>query len=109
MKKFFSSKIGRLRLVGFLEGLSLLVLVFIAVPTKYLYDDPAWVRAIGPVHGILFLLFIVNALSVGVEQSWKFSTTTWKVLLACIVPLGTFIIDYTVLAKLHNTEMTEIG
>jgi len=44
-----------------------------------------------------------------VEQSWKFRTTTWKVLLACIVPFGTFIIDYMVLAKLHRAEPIEIG
>ena len=99
MKKFILTSIGRLRLIGFLEGVSLLVLVFIAVPAKYIYHNPSLVRSMGPVHGMLFLLFIFNALRAGVEQGWKFSTTTWKVLLACIIPFGTFYIDRQILSK----------
>ncbi|MES2678273.1 MAG: DUF3817 domain-containing protein [Bacteroidota bacterium] len=101
MMKFFNTKIGRLRLVGLLEGVSLLLLVGIAVPVKHLYGDPYLVQSIGPVHGILFLLFVFNALSVGVEQQWKFRDTTWKVLLACIIPFGTFYIDRKILSKIE--------
>ncbi len=100
MIHFFNSNIGRLRLLGLLEGISLLLLLGIAVPAKHLYGDPALVRAIGPVHGILFLLFIFNTLSVGVEQQWKFKDTTWKVLLACLIPFGTFYIDKKILSKI---------
>lgn len=107
MKKFFTSKIGRLRLIAFLEGISLLVLLAVAVPEKYIFGHPELVKAIGPVHGLLFLLFILNTLSVGIEQHWKFKTTTWKVLLACIVPFGTFIIDAKILRPLHTAEMLQ--
>ena len=100
MRKYITNSVGRLRLVGFLEGISLLILLFVAVPRKYIYHDPAWVKTMGPVHGILFLLFVLNTLRVGVEQNWKFSTTNWKVLLACLVPFGTFYIDRTVLRML---------
>lgn len=99
MKHFFNSKVGRLRLVGLLEGISLIVLVGLAVPVKYICGDPSWVQLIGPVHGILFLLFVFNTLSVGVEQKWKFRDTTWKVLLACIIPFGTFYIDKKILRR----------
>src|SRR5690606_33630714 len=85
MKHYFITSVGRLRLLAFLEGVSLLVLVFVAVPMKHFFDNPAAVKAIGPVHGALFLLFIFNALRVGVEERWKFRETTWKVLLACFV------------------------
>jgi integral membrane protein len=91
------SKLRFLRVVGFLEGISLLLLVGIAVPLKYLAHDPSWVKALGPVHGLLFLLFVLNTLSVGVELGWKFRTTTWKVLLACVIPFGTFYIDRKIL------------
>lgn len=93
MLNLFKTKIGRLRIIAILEGISLLTLVFIAVPMKYGFDNPAFVKMIGPIHGSLFLLFLFNTLSVGVEQSWKFKETTWKVLLACIIPFGTFYID----------------
>lgn len=96
------SPIGRLRLLGAAEGVSLLLLVGIAVPLKHLYHDPTLVRAIGPVHGLLFLLYILNTLRVGVEYHWRFQQTTWKVLLACIVPFGTFYVDHKILAPLQQ-------
>jgi len=98
----FKTKTGRLRIVGMLEGISLLILVFIAVPMKYYFHNPAGSRIMGPVHGALFLLFIFNTLSVGVEQGWKFRTTTWKVLLACVIPFGTFYIDRTILGRIKD-------
>jgi len=98
------TKIGRLRIIGFLEGISLLLLVFVAVPLKYVAGEPGFTKILGPVHGALFLLFVFNTLSVGVEQSWKFRTTTWKVLLACIIPFGTFYIDRHILRKEVQAE-----
>ena len=102
MTHYFTSKIGRLRLIGFLEGISLLFLLCIAVPAKYLYGNPALVRSIGTLHGLLFLLFVFNTLSVGVEQRWAFKTTTWKVLVACIIPFGTFYIDWKILSRIDK-------
>jgi integral membrane protein len=99
MKELLRTSVGRLRIVGFLEGVSLLILVFIMVPLKYYFNEPAGTKVLGPIHGGLFLLFVFNALSVGVEQRWKFSTTTWKVLVACIIPFGTFYIDRKILRK----------
>ena len=92
MKQLLSSRNGRLELLGYLEGVSLLLLLFVAVPVKYLAGDPALVRALGPVHGALFLWYIFQTLSIGVEQRWQFKKTTWKVLVACIIPFGTFYI-----------------
>lgn len=99
-----SSPLQRLRLLGFFEGASLLLLVGVAVPLKYFYGDPALVRAIGPVHGLLFLLFVLNTLQVGVEYHWRFATTTWKVLIACVIPFGTFYIDRHILAPLQRQQ-----
>jgi integral membrane protein len=95
-----NTNLGRLRFLAFLEGISLLILIFIAVPIKYIFHNPGITRIVGPIHGTLFLLFIFNALSVGVEQNWKFRTTTWKVLVACLIPFGTFYIDYKILRKI---------
>ncbi len=101
MTHLLKTKTGRLRLLALLEGISLLALVFVAVPAKHLFHNPTLVRAIGPVHGMLFLLFIVNTLSVGIEQRWKFKEITWKVLLACMIPFGTFYIDRKILRHLQ--------
>ncbi len=101
MKYYLSTDIGRLRLTGMLEGISLLLLVFVAVPLKYGYGNPVPVKIIGQIHGILFLLFVINTLRVGVEHKWRFADITWKVLLACVIPFGTFYVDRKILSKMR--------
>ncbi|TWR30206.1 DUF3817 domain-containing protein [Mucilaginibacter pallidiroseus] len=104
MIQLLKSSVGRLRIIAFLEGISLLALIFIAVPLKHFGNTPSMVKAMGPVHGVLFLLFIFNTISVGVEQKWNFRNTTRKVLLACIIPFGTFYIDYKILKKIDCSK-----
>ena len=102
MNHFFNSTIGRLRLLGLLEGLSLLVLVFISIPLKHTYGITSISTVLGPIHGVLFILFVMNTISVGTEYHWKFRETTWKVILASFIPFGTFYIDYKILKPLHQ-------
>ena len=93
---------NRLRWVGRLEGISLLLLLFVAVPLKHAYGNPAAVKMLGPIHGALFVWFVLQTLGVAVERRWKFSETTWKVLVACLVPFGTFYVDRTILSKMEE-------
>jgi integral membrane protein len=113
MLQLFKTPVGRLRILGFLEGISLIVLVFIAVPMKYLAGQPSLVKLIGPIHGLLFTFFVITTLSVATTYRWKFSQTSWKVLLACIIPFGTFYIDKHILSRqnatLENSEDRSIN
>lgn len=99
MTELLKSKIGQLRIIAFLEGVSLLVLVFIGMPFKYWLNSPALVKTLGPIHGILFLLFVVNTIVVATAENWSFKTTTWKVLLSSFIPFGTFYIDKKILRE----------
>jgi integral membrane protein len=96
----FNSPEGRLRLLGWVEGITLIVLVFIAVPLKYGAGQSGLVKTMGPIHGAAFLLFLFNALGVGIRQRWSFREQGWKVLLACFIPFGTFYIDRKMLRHL---------
>jgi integral membrane protein len=51
---FRSSAIDRLRLFSILDGISYLILLGIAMPLKYLADEPLAVRIVGMAHGVLF-------------------------------------------------------
>lgn len=97
MTKFFTTPIGLLRLFGFLEGTSFLLLLFIAMPIKYFWQEPSWVKAIGSVHGGLFLVFVFLTVVIAIKQKWKHTEMTWKVLLASVVPFGTFYVDSKIL------------
>jgi len=50
------------RIVSLLEGVSYLLLLFIATPIKYLQDNPEYVKMLGMPHGILFMLYVVLAI-----------------------------------------------
>lgn len=101
MSKFLTSNIGRLRAIAFFEGLSLIILVLIGMPMKYAFDNPLIVKLVGPLHGFLFLLFIIAAMIVSVEYKWSFFKTTWKVLLSSFIPFGTFYVDAKILKPLQ--------
>ena len=48
-----------LRLTGYIEGTSLLVLLFIAMPVKYMLEQPILVSIFGTIHGFLFIWYVV--------------------------------------------------
>lgn len=99
--QLLKTRIGRLRIMGFLEGISLIILVFIAVPMKYWLHDESLTKMLGPVHGALFLLFLLNACSAGIEQKWKVKTIG-MILASCFIPFGTFYVDYKFLKNIDN-------
>jgi integral membrane protein len=85
--------IGRLRLIGFVEGLSYLVLLFIAMPLKYWGGMPLAVRIVGSAHGALFVLFFLSVAEVSARRGWWTGSFWGKAFVASIVPFGTFVFD----------------
>jgi len=80
------------RIISFLEGVSFLLLLFIATPIKYFAGNDSFVKMLGMPHGILFLVYVVFAIMLKYELKWK-AKTTWTVLIASVIPFGTFYID----------------
>jgi integral membrane protein len=80
------------RIVSLLEGVSYLLLLFIATPIKYLQDNPEYVKLLGMPHGLLFMLYIVLAFLIKKEMNWD--TKTLGIVLICsVIPFGTFYVD----------------
>ncbi len=88
MKKTFSW----FRKTAFAEGVSYIVLLFVAMPLKYFGDMPKAVTIVGGLHGALFVAFIILALEV--KSSYK-KNFTWllKAGIASIIPFGTFYME----------------
>jgi integral membrane protein len=82
----------QLRLVAWVEGLSFVLLLFVAMPLKYMAGMPLAVRIAGSVHGILFLLFIAALYRVASEREWPIRRSA-VAFLSSIVPFGTFVFD----------------
>lgn len=80
------------RIVALLEGLSYILLLFVATPLKYFADDPQYVKLLGMPHGLLFIAYVVIAVLISKDMKWD-SKTLWIVLIAAIIPFGTFYIE----------------
>ena len=80
------------RTLSLIEGISLIVLIFIAMPAKYQFGliDSIWI--VGMTHGILWLAYVVLSLAVSHQQKW--SVTFWLlVLFASIIPFACFFLE----------------
>ena len=84
--------IGYLRLLAIIEGISLLALLFIAMPLKYYYGMPEAVSVVGMTHGLLFLAFVGFCLWVSQQKEWS-DRFFMLVVLSSMVPFATFAMD----------------
>jgi integral membrane protein len=75
--------------VARLEGVSFLVLLFVAMPLKYLAGEPAAVRAVGMAHGVLFLAYIAALARARFELGWSWRRLA-EAFVASLLPFGTF-------------------
>lgn len=83
---------ARLRTTTLLEGLSYLVLLFVAVPLKYLAGEPLGVRVVGPVHGALFLAMCWLLWRAVVERGRSLGWAA-RIVLYSLVPFGALALE----------------
>ncbi|NOQ31298.1 MAG: DUF3817 domain-containing protein [Helicobacteraceae bacterium] len=87
-----SDLIGKFRIIGFVEGISYLVLLFIAMPMKYMMGIAVATKIVGMTHGILFIIFLI--LLMQAAQRHNFSTKDSTIFfIASLIPFGTFFTD----------------
>jgi integral membrane protein len=84
--------VGRLRVVAMLEAVSFLVLLFIAMPFKYLAHIHWPVKVAGMTHGMLFLGFCLLLAIAMRAAKLKFSLAV-GVFIASLIPFGPFVMD----------------
>jgi integral membrane protein len=82
----------RLRLLGLTEGVSTLILFFVAMPLKYLGGMPVAVTIGGSIHGFLFLA-LVTMLALAVKRVPISRRLAGAGIVGAILPFGPFIVD----------------
>ncbi len=92
MLKFLTTTLGRLRLIAFIEGVSYLILLFVAMPLKYMYEEPQAVRTVGSIHGFLFVAYVLLVFLTKIEHRWDWAKTR-LLLLISLIPFGNFYAD----------------
>ena len=96
----------RYRVMAYVTGVLLLVLVFVGMPLRYLADQPTVVAIVGPLHGFLYMVYLVTAFDLAVRAKWPF-VRTLLVLLAGTVPLASFVAERKVTGWVRRPAPTE--
>lgn len=88
-----------LRIVGWLEGVSFLLLLFVAMPLKYAAGLPMAVRVVGMAHGVLFVAYLVVLAGAAGDRGWPVGRSLLG-LAASLLPFGVFVFDRRLRAEL---------
>ena len=80
------------RKTAVVEGISYLILLFVAMPLKYFFNIPEAVKYFGWIHGVLFLVFVVFLVLAAVKYRWSL-IRIGIYLIAYVLPIVPFILD----------------
>ncbi len=85
----FDNTLNKFTTIATVEGYSFLILLFIAMPMKYMFGIPIATKIVGMIHGGLFIWYIVALWNAHSEYRWslKFSSLSF---IASLIPFGTF-------------------
>ena len=93
--------VARLRFAGIIEGISWLVLLFIAMPLKYGLGQPGAVRVVGAIHGGLFIAFVALLAWAHFRRGWSVLRSA-ALFLSALLPFGFLFVDRNLQAELRS-------
>ena len=96
--ELLQTNIGRFRIIGILEGISFILLMGVGMPLKYYGGYEHATQDLGMAHGLLFIAYVISVFPARKELKWS-NSTTLLVLLASVIPFGTFIAEYKLFGK----------
>jgi integral membrane protein len=105
MMNLLRSPLGRLRVIGLIEGASFLLLLFVAMPLKYLAGMPEYVSVVGAAHGALWLAYLAAVVDVRIALTWPWSRVVVAVI-ASVLPFGPFLLEPRLKAEQLEREQT---
>lgn len=98
-----NGNLTRYRVMAYVTGVLLLVLVLVAMPMKYLGGEERLVQVVGVAHGWLYLLYLVTALMLAYQLRWS-PVRTLLVVLAGTVPFASFFAERAVVRMVRERE-----
>jgi integral membrane protein len=90
----------RYRVIAYVVGVVLLVLVLVAMPVKYIGGNASLVAIVGPVHGFLYMVYLVLTFDLGRRADWPLKRMA-LVMLAGTVPFLSFVAERSVTRQLR--------
>lgn len=83
------NSVKNFNVINSIEGYSYLLLLFVAMPMKYMMDIPLATKIVGSIHGALFVLFMILLAIAWERARWSFLESV-LFFIAALIPFGTF-------------------
>jgi integral membrane protein len=100
-RRRLAASLLRYRVIAYIVGTGLLLLVLVAMPLKYFADSPGMVAVVGTAHGFLFLVYILAAVDLSFRA--RFSLVKGVlVIVAGTIPFFSFVAERKVTAELRR-------
>ena len=93
------SELQKFRLVNKIEGISFIILLFIAMPLKYSFGYPVATKIVGMLHGLLVFAFIYQIIEAKKEDGFMLKETALYSILS-LIPFGSFYTDKLLAKKI---------
>lgn len=84
--------LSRYRVMAYVVGVGLLVLVLVGMPLEHFADRPGLVSIVGPAHGFLYIVYLLFALDLAMRARWPLGRTL-GVLIAGTIPFLSFVVE----------------
>ena len=93
------SELQKFRLINKIEGISFIILIFIAMPLKYSFGFPVATKIVGMIHGLLVFVFLYQIFEAKKEAGFTLKETAFYTLLS-LIPFGSFYTDKLLARKM---------
>ena len=97
----------RYRIMAYVVGVGLLVLVLVGVPLQYAAGKPALVQVVGPLHGALYIVYLATVFDLGRRSHWKMRRLIGLVA-AGFVPFLAFVLERRTTARVEDEEAARV-
>ncbi|MDQ6617362.1 MAG: DUF3817 domain-containing protein [Actinomycetota bacterium] len=95
----------RYRVMAYVVGVGLLVLVFVGMPLQYGAGEPAVVAVLGPIHGFLYIVYLLAAIDLGRRARFTLLQTV-AVFAAGLLPFFAFVVERRTTRRLEQRLAT---
>jgi len=87
-----NAALTRYRVMAYVTGVSLIILVFVMIPLHYVGDQPRPSEIFSPFHGLMFMLYVVTVFDLFIRAKWNLGRMVWVMIAGCI-PFVSFVVE----------------
>jgi len=97
----------RYRVMAFVVGVGLVLLVFVGMPLQFLAKEKVVAQIVGTLHGYLYLLYLVAAADLARRAHWRIGRIL-AVVAAGFVPFLAFVVEHRVYRQMREERAVDL-